>query len=78
MEEYRKWLKQHLNEAKTHYLEVCKLDDRESSVNGSSEYFEKAHQMFGYIAALEKCLKETQPKKMPKLKPNPKKKPKRS
>jgi hypothetical protein len=55
---YRAWLKQHLEEAKVHYVEVGRLDDQEAAVGGSSEHYEKAHQMFGYIAALEKCLRE--------------------
>ncbi len=56
--DYRAWLKQHLDEAKVHYEEVSRLDDQESAIGGTSEHYEKAHQMFGYIAALEKCLRE--------------------
>ena len=56
---YRSWLKKHLAEAKLRYDEVCKMDDDEqSAAGGTSEHYEKAHQMFGYIAALEKCLRE--------------------
>jgi hypothetical protein len=56
---YEIWLKEHLTAAKVHYTELCKLDDKELAQGDSSEYYEQAHQMFGYIAALEKCLKQT-------------------
>jgi hypothetical protein len=55
---FEEWLKDHYAQAKVRYDEVCKLDDAENAQNGSSAYYEQAHQMFGYIAALEKCLKE--------------------
>lgn|GEM_PF-3464738 len=56
---YETWLKEHLTAAKVHYTELCKLDDKELAQGDSSEYYEQAHQMFGYIAALEKCVKQT-------------------
>lgn len=57
-EPYSEWLRQHLKEAMMRYDEVCKLDDHENAIGGTSEFYEQAHQMFGYIAALEKCLKQ--------------------
>ena len=61
---YQKWLKGHLKAAMVHYNQLCKLDDQEQKTGGSSEYFEQAHQMFGYIAALETCLKQVKPKSL--------------
>ena len=57
-ETFEKWLKEHLRQAVVRYEEICKLDDEEYEAGGSSEYYEQSHQMFGYIAALEKCLRE--------------------
>lgn len=56
--EYVTWLNEHLAGAKVHYEELCKLDDHEHSIGGKSVYYEQAHQMFGYIAALEKCIRQ--------------------
>ncbi|MCM2279090.1 MAG: hypothetical protein NDJ89_13525 [Oligoflexia bacterium] len=55
---YQQWLAEHLEAAKVHYNELCKLDDEEYAKGGSSEYYEQALQMYGYIAALETCLKQ--------------------
>ena len=56
--QYEKWLKVHLSKAKIRYTKLCKLDDKELAKGGNSVFYEQAHQMFGYIAALEKCLKQ--------------------
>lgn len=68
METYAKWLTEHLKAAKVHYTQLCKLDDAEAKKGGSSEYYEQAHQMFGYIAALETCIKQIRPKRATKAK----------
>jgi hypothetical protein len=52
---YSDWLGTHLKGARAHYARLCQKDDREFKKGGSSEYNELAHQMFGYIAALEAC-----------------------
>jgi hypothetical protein len=63
---YQQWLEEHLAAAKARYTELSELDDRAEAENGSSEYYEQAHQMFGYIAALEKCLREVKASDRPK------------
>ncbi|MCM2323248.1 MAG: hypothetical protein NDJ90_08290 [Oligoflexia bacterium] len=55
---YPEWLAEHLAAAKVHYNELCRLDDEEYAKGGSSEYYEQALQMYGYIAALETCQKQ--------------------
>ncbi len=56
---FEAWLREHLRQAVVRYEELCELDDREVATGGeNSEYYEQSHQMFGYVAALEKCLKE--------------------
>lgn len=64
--QYIDWLSGHLDAAKVRYEELCELDDKEQAINGESAYYEQAHQMFGYIAGLEKCLREAKASGKPK------------
>ena len=63
-------MEEHLRGAIVRYNELCKLDDEETAKGSeNSEYYVLAQQMFGYIAALEKCLKQA--KSPNDLKPTP-------
>lgn len=67
---FEAWLREHMRQAVVRYEELCVLDDQVVETGGeTSEYYEQSHQMFGYVAALEKCLKEVtgdKPKRAPK------------
>ena len=52
---YREWLENHLKEATAEFNRVQALDDE---VGNDEDLYEKVHQMWGYLAGLEKCLKQ--------------------
>src|SRR5690606_24903035 len=58
-QDYLGWLDEHLTQAKARYEELCRLDDLEEASGGDATvYYVQAQQMFGYVAALEKCQRE--------------------
>jgi hypothetical protein len=58
IDKYIVWLTEHHRGAVERYEELCRLDDQEQAAGESTEYYTQVQQMFGYVAALEKCLKE--------------------
>lgn len=54
-ETYRQWLEQHLHDAEKEYKRIQGLDDNNDE---DRDLYERVHQMWGYLAGLEKCLKE--------------------
>lgn len=52
---YRAWLQKHLEEA---LLEYNRIQELEEAVGTDEELYDRVLQMWGYLAALEKCLKE--------------------
>ena len=52
---YRSWLEKHLHEATIEYERIQKLEDENED---DRDLYERVHQMWGYLAALEKSLKE--------------------
>lgn len=61
---YVQWLTEHLEGAKARYEELNSQDEQEEAEGVNSGVYEQAHQMFGYVAALEKCLKEATGKEL--------------
>ena len=53
--QYQAWLKQHLKEATAEYKRIQKLEKKQET---NRDLYEQVHQMWGYLAGLEKCLKE--------------------
>jgi hypothetical protein len=49
------WLERHLEEATAEYNRIQALEDE---TEDDRELYERVHQMWGYLAGLEKCLKE--------------------
>lgn len=52
---YRVWLETHLKEATAEYKRIQALEDDNDE---DRDLYERTHQMWGYLAGLEKCLKE--------------------
>ena len=50
---FQAWLEQHLEDATAEYNRTQALEEA-----GDDDLYEKVQQMWGYLAGLEKCLKE--------------------
>jgi hypothetical protein len=55
MHPFRAWLEQHMKEAEVEYTRIQALED---DTETDQDLYERVHQMWGYLAGLEKCLKE--------------------
>ncbi|OFZ21008.1 MAG: hypothetical protein A2X94_06650 [Bdellovibrionales bacterium GWB1_55_8] len=69
MDTYRIWLSKHLQEATAQFKKLQAEDDQ---TGDNRDLYEQVHQMWGYLAGLEKCLKEFDA--LTKI-PSPRKKP---
>jgi hypothetical protein len=54
---FKNWLQQHLEDAQKEYARVQAIEE-EGAAEDAEELYEKVHQMWGYLAGLEKCLKQ--------------------
>lgn len=61
--DFEAWLNDHYQQAVARYEKLSDQDDEEESRGENSGVYEEAHQMFGYVAALETCLKEIRARK---------------
>ena len=52
---YLTWLKKHLKEATSEYKRIRSLEDK---ADNDANLYDRVHEMWGYLAGLEKCLKE--------------------
>jgi hypothetical protein len=57
---FRAWLERHLEDAQKEYERTQALEEKGGAPESdeSEELYEKVHQMWGYLAGLEKCLKQ--------------------
>lgn len=54
MSKYQSWLEQHLADAEREYTRIQEIQEQ----SDDQELYERVQQMWGYLAGLEKCLKE--------------------
>lgn len=52
---FQDWLEGHMKEAEAEYNRIQALEDQ---TEDDRDLYERVHQMWGYLAGLEKCLKE--------------------
>jgi hypothetical protein len=54
---FQAWLEQHLEDAQKEYGRIQAIEEGEEGAN-DPDLYDRVHEMWGYLAGLEKCLKE--------------------
>ncbi len=61
---YGNWLEKHMKEANAKYKRLQQKGEKAGE--GDDDFHEEIHQMWGYLAALEKCSKQLKASEKPK------------